>query len=782
MNEILLAAAGVVLPSLLVTAAVRRWLEPLSWKLAALFLAMSLAVVGRGIFTSGAPVPLDEVVRGYPYRGVFGEIEAQNYLTNDTVKQILPWMHTVREQMFAGRAPLWNPHLFSGYPLLGNGQSAPFSPFFLATLFVPLPKQIVAMAGLKLFVALLFGFLLLRREGVSAAAALFGSVVFVFAVFNNAFLYYPMTAVTLLLPAAAYAVLLALRARRPAPVVLVAVVVASLLAGGHPESVVHVAVAVLVLMAVEWIVPRWRAERFGGGDFLRVTAAALLGLVIAAPSWVPVVEQALISVRVDSLKSVAAAPVFPATAMWAMLNPDGFGNPARQNWSWIFSYTHVASLYLGLIVMALLPAAILSPRSTPRERLLVGAAVVFFLAAMRWGIVAKIFYAAPPLSWVAHDRFRFVICLFLGMAAAHALNRFGKVERVLTAAAGAVIFALALYVIVVMRRRDLFFAELSIGLVAIAIFVLAMFVWKRRVASLAFVLTAVELFVFNVPYNAVIEERFYAPPLPIIDALRRDARETHQPFRVLGLDWVFLPNAAAQYSLEDVRGSDPMAWGDYGRFFRLAAVKDGWIEDVKRIADASHPIIDFLNVRYLLTEPGVQPGAGWTLVYEGRDGELYRNEEMLPRFFVPQLLRRVSAMEWESELGRDFAETPLLSGPGVPAAATNPPGASVVVERWEATEYRLRVDVSGEAVVASSHPAMNGWQVEVGGRRVPSLRVNGAFLGFRVPAGSSAVKIRYRPLSYRVSVGVSLLGLVALGSWLALSGLPRHLRPRSQQP
>ena len=45
----------------------------------------------------------------------------------------------------------------AGYPLLANGQSAPFSPLFLATLFVPLPDQIVAMAGLKIFLALVFG-------------------------------------------------------------------------------------------------------------------------------------------------------------------------------------------------------------------------------------------------------------------------------------------------------------------------------------------------------------------------------------------------------------------------------------------------------------------------------------------------------------------------------------------------------------------------------------------------------------------------------------------------
>ena len=76
-------------------------------------------------------------------------VDARNPLTNDTVKLFLPWMQVAREELSHGRAPLWNRYSFAGYPLLGNGESAPFSPLFLATLFVPLPKQIVAMAGLR---------------------------------------------------------------------------------------------------------------------------------------------------------------------------------------------------------------------------------------------------------------------------------------------------------------------------------------------------------------------------------------------------------------------------------------------------------------------------------------------------------------------------------------------------------------------------------------------------------------------------------------------------------
>lgn len=444
---VLLTAGGIVLPALVIAWAVRRWLDPVSWPVVALMLGLALAFTARGVFTPDMPVPLDEVVRGYPYRGLVGEVRSKNSLTNDTVKQILPWMHVVREQFSQGRAPLWNPYLFCGYPLLGNGQSAPFSPLFLATLFVPLPKQMVAMAGLKVFIALLFGYLLIRRETNSEGAALFGSAVFAFAVFNSCFLYYPMTAVTLLLPAAAYAVLACVTRATRAPFVFLILVVAALLAGGHPESVVHVAMAVAALLIVEWLAPHWAPSRFSGRDLGRAVAAAVFGALISAPAWVPVVEQALVSLRVLSLGTVEASPHFPATALWAMTNPDGFGNPAHGNWNWIFSYTHVASLYLGLIVTALVPAALLSPRASRRDRLLVIVTLLFFLASMDW-LPGGALNAMPPLSWVAHDRLRFAVCFFAGLIAARTVTRLSSFDLFWTLLPAIVVFVPATYVFV----------------------------------------------------------------------------------------------------------------------------------------------------------------------------------------------------------------------------------------------------------------------------------------------------------------------------------------------
>jgi hypothetical protein len=723
----MLTLLGMVIPAALIALAVRRWLEPLQWKIVLLCAALAIAAVGRGIPSASVPVPLDEVVRGWPYRGVFGEVKVRNALTNDTTKQILPWMAVVREELGHGRAPLWNRYLFCGYPLLGNGQSAPFSPFFLATLFVPLPEQLVAMAGLKLFVALLFGYLLLRREGAGAGAAMFGSAAFAFAVLNVCFLYYPMTAVTLLLPAATYAVVTCAERRRAAPFVLVAVVVAALLAGGHPESVVHVALAVVLLLAIDLATARVTLRGAG-----RATLAALIGALIAAPAWAPVVEQALISHRVALLKSVQVGAPFPRTGLWAVVAPDGFGNPAHGNWNWYAQYPDVASLYLGLIVLVLLPPALLSRQAATRDRLLFVALLVTLLIALGWSPLARLAYAAPPLSWVAHERLRFVVAFFAAVIAGRTLARLRRDDVVLGAIASVV--AVAFFAYVYAHVKTLTPIAWS-GVAALVIFWIVALAARRHVAAAAFLLVVLDLAVVTFDYNALTPVRYYAPRLPIIDALKRAA--PREPYRVLGLDWMFLPNAAAQYGLEDVRGSDPMEWGEYAKFFRAIELPDASI-DVKRIGDPEQPLLDRMNVRFLLTPPGASIGPKWRRIYAGIDGELYDNTAALGRFY-----------------------------------AADP---AVKISTWmpRPTRFRLKVEAPAATLIRSSQPAMPGWRVLVDGRPAEVSRVEGVFLGFFVPAGRSEVLVEYRDRVWRISLAASVAGILLLWSLTTFS-LPLRL-------
>jgi hypothetical protein len=716
-----LTLAGIVVPSALVVVAVRRWVAPVSWRVSAFFLLATLAFLHGAVFSSKLPVPVDEVARGYPFRGLFGDVVARNPMTNDTVKLFLPWMQVAREELLHGHLPLWNPYAFSGYPLLANAEAAPFSPLFLATLFVPLPKQIVAMAGLKIFLSLLFTYLFVKREGGSDAAAAFAAVAYAFSSFQTVCLYYSVSAVTALLPMLLFAILGALDRQSRRAAVFVAVAVATICANGHPESVVHVAIAAAIVLVTDFGLSADRRDWIR--RFRRPLVGALAGVAIAAPVWVPAAQQVLLSTRYADLRAGGAHRMqIPATAAWALLNPNGFGNPARHNWSWILNYMIVSESYVGLLVLVLFVAAALSPRTSTRMRWWIAVAVLTFIAAMDWTFIGHALNSIPPLSVAANDKLRFVSLFFVIVVAARWLDDVGRGRAISLAIAATPIVAASLYVY---RKQSAILRPLDLaGIVAVIAFAALCLVWRSRpriVAAAACALTLAELFCFNVDFNRLVDARYFRPMLPIEQALR--AHAPGQPFRVVGLDWVLLPNAAAQYGLEDVRGSDPMSLASYTRILRGAGdVAPG--TDVIRVLKIDDPFLDFLNVRFLMTEPDSAVGGKWRLIYRGADGALFENLAVRPRF-------------------------------------SSAYGTAEVVHRTS-TRFDLRVDTTAATTVVSSQPAAPGWCATVNGRRTGLRVVEGAFLGFDVPAGRSEVVLFYRPMAFFGSLPISLAGLILL--------------------
>jgi hypothetical protein len=730
---IALVLLGILLPAALLVVSVRRWFAPVPWPIALLLMAMTLAFLHGAVFTSKLPVPVDEVARGYPWRGLFGDVVAANPLTNDTVKLFLPWMQIAREELAHGRAPLWNRYAFAGYPLLGNGESAPFSPLFLATLMVPLPKQIVAMAALKIFAALLFTFLFLKREQVSDAAAVFGAVVFGFSTLLTVFLYYSTASVVAFLPAAAFALLHAIDRQTKASVVLVALVIATLLANGHPESVLHIAVGCGGILAIELLRRGSEVARSRGNlppatprdseparprarDFLAPLSGVVAGLALGAPAWIPVLEQVRLSERFASLGQTVPVQQLPFTAAWAIISPNGFGNPVRHNWSWVGHYVGVAISYGGLLPLALVVAAVLWRRTENRERLRIVLAVLLFLVAMDWTILGRALNAIPPFNIAANDKLRFVCIFLIATVAAKTLD----VSKTVMSIASAPVVFLALYVYA--KRSDLMRPADLLGVAAIIVFILL----PQRFRGWGGVaLVFAELCAFNSGFNALVDAKYFRPPLPIVEALR--AHMPREPFRVAGISWTLMPNSAAQYGLEDIRGSDPMAFASYDRFLRRFTDSElGWIP---LIGDANRPELDFLNVRFLFGEPDASPGGVWRLIYRGADGTLWeKNPAALPRFFTRGgEVRNLRA--------------------GAPA------------------EFTMTVVASSPALVESSEVLAPGRRVYVGGHRVPLRHIDDTFIGFDVPAGVSDVRVVYRPMSFYVSIVIALLTVISLWVW-----------------
>ncbi|HVT03351.1 MAG TPA: YfhO family protein [Thermoanaerobaculia bacterium] len=753
MTDILLTILGILLPCAAMFFVLNRWFAPVPARVAASIIGLVFLFLHGAIFTSRVPLPLDEVARGFPYAGVVGHVSPRNPLTNDTVKLFLPWMTAMREELFAGRIPLWNRYSFSGYPLLGNGESAPFSPFFLVTLFVPLPKQMVAMAALKLVVALVFGYLFLQMRVKNEWASLFGSVVFAFSVPQTVYLYYTASTVAALLPALCFATFYSLSCNNRRGALLLAFTTAAILSAGHPESVFHCVLALLGLLAIDAILSADKAEWIRSAG--RVTMTAVIGALVAAPSWIPVLEQVVRSTRFAEIHAGAGRIMttrMPGQIAWLLLSPNAFGNPARHTWSWIMNYSVVASCYVGLIALTFFGVALLGRDVAIRDRLTALFALLTFLVAMRWTFIGDIVNHIPPFDSVANDKLRFVTCFLAGIAAAAVLARIGEARSVVAVVTSAFLGLSLSYLLIRKLGVTLGWTD-AVGVFVLLILVLALFFARpQRLAAIALVLTALELLVLNSPFNALVSRRYYLPPTPVLDRLK--ALAPSEPFRIVGLDWVFLPNLSAEYGLEDIRGSDPMSWQPYTRFLDPITVHEPADGDVQRVVKVDDARIDFLNVRFLLTDPAAVVSSHWREVYFGPDGRLFENERFVPRFFIPRVLTGPGP-----QMGDPLVAE--VDGIATGGRVTNGAG-SVDVRQLSSSSFRVNVNAERSLVIASSEPYVPGWVAMSRGKRLQPRVVNGAFFGFEVPGGKSGVTVHYEPVSFRLSVAVFLVGIALL--------------------
>ena len=202
----------------------------------------------------------------------------------------------------------------------------------------------------------------------------------------------------------------------------------------------------------------------------------------------------------------------------------------------------------------------------------------------------------------------------------------------------------------------------------------------------------------------------------------------------------------------------------YMNFFSLIETDDARF-GVKRIRDIAQPALDFLNVRFALAVPGFTPPEGWRAAYEGRDGVLLENLNSIRRFYAPQrLVTAEEPLREQLELVRDFRREVIVEG--LPASDNSAP-QGLAIHQVRAGKFRLRVTSLAPTFLASSQPFSPGWNVFVGSERTKVHRVNGAFIGFFVPAGEHEVELKYRPWSFVAGVLIGLLSLL-LGLGLCL--------------
>src|SRR4051794_3977028 len=201
---------------------------------------MALVMVGQGLLPGRVLAPSDYAWESAPWHAVrpagvrpFGANGEQA----DAVAQFEPFAQYARARLPS--APLWNPFIMGGRPLLADAQSAVYSPFALPSYVLPFWKSLGVVAALKLWVAALGAWALGRALGMRRAGALLAGLAYGFGLYLVTWLPWPLASVWALLPWVLVATDRVTRRPDAAGVAWLGGATALAFLAGHPESTFH---------------------------------------------------------------------------------------------------------------------------------------------------------------------------------------------------------------------------------------------------------------------------------------------------------------------------------------------------------------------------------------------------------------------------------------------------------------------------------------------------------------------------------------------------------------
>lgn len=298
------------------------------------------------------------------------------------------WENFTREELAAGRLPLWNPYFFSGYPALANPQMMVFYPPAVLLRLLPLGYSYGIGFMLHMGWAGLGMYWLARHQGLGRVAAVISGMAFMMGgVFvthiQGGHLEWLYTIAWL--PWAVWQWQRVTFERGPSPPWLAGIVSAMMILAGAPKLVI-LAGLMLSVMGLFWLASFRRrfALRALAAEAGRLALAASIAMGAAAPQLIPMIEFTLLSSRAGGLplKCSAVFSLNPADLLFLAFAYHAFGSASEWERHGYFGAMGLALAIVGLV-------------SRRRQ----GAVVVWKPLLIIWGAIGLMFGFGPGLPF-----------------------------------------------------------------------------------------------------------------------------------------------------------------------------------------------------------------------------------------------------------------------------------------------------------------------------------------------------------------------------------------------
>jgi Bacterial membrane protein YfhO len=216
----------------------------------------------------------------------------------------------------------------------------------------------------------------------------------------------------------------------------------------------------------------------------------------------------------------------------------------------------------------------------------------------------------------------------------------------------------------------------------------------------------------------------------------------------------------------------------YVTTLKLNQIKDIKSVDFEWVGGPGALILDKLS---LIDEPtgtslpidsALIDSSRWRLVEETEGARVYENLRAMPRAWLApeivsvdpnQALDAIKTGKLPDGRGFDPARTALIEG-SQSSVNDADAAATATVTTLLNTQMEVRTKSTRAGFLVTSDAYYPGWRASIDGRDVPLYRADYAIRGVMVPAGEHTVRFDYRPHSFYLGAGISLLSLLLLSA------------------
>jgi hypothetical protein len=676
---------------------------------------------------------------------------------SDLAQVFFPPRYYFAKTLASGEFPLWNPHVYAGYPQFADPQAATFYPIALLLAAFAGPHfsmdTLAVDIGLHFFLAGAFAFLFFRHLFGSNLPALLGALVFEFGGYLT---YYPALQLSELevvpwLPLTLLLLTLSIERRRSLLMAAAGVSLGQVFLAGRPQSYLTIG-----LISMAWLVYAAYRNRLSRGQ--TVTNLSVLGgfaIGMAAAQWVPTLELTRLSTRSMLAYATVSEGGFSFGELTGFLAPEVLGTQ---------------TLYIGLVTLLLAGLAVY------RRQGLFWAGiglVCLFGSVGKHLILFDVLYLIERLGFPGYlrnvERLAFGITFSLAALSGYGLQLIQRENKqlrrsVIIAMSG--IFASIVLIVwmwsMTRRPTDTIDPSLAVDALSYAgMMLLGGFfaLWILREHPAVAQITLAAIVVLDV--MSVNQGRFLVrqPVAPGNDIERvASAPPSHDAVSRIVFDQTSSQDFGSLVGVDNVRGMPPLMLIDYER---LLSVLDEYRRNI------------LLNVEMVVTT-GLYTDPAFELAAQHDNFRYYRFVVAKPRaYLVKNVIEVATSIDAAARLAAsdfDYWNTAVVLGStGIGQGPDLASSEHAEVVDRSANTMVIQVTAAEPRLLVIADTYYPGWQADVDEMPVQLYQTNVALRGVVVPSGTHTITLRFRPVTLFVGVALSLLTCLGLIVWLGLS-------------